>query len=108
MTKEEREKILKLLAKDRNDYAEQCKKRIEAEKGKRYRISAIVKEHNEYQGVKQTILTRCKIVDKLDKEPEPKHVDSTEADKALDAFLRCCEGEASEEEFVNNLEGGKA
>ena len=82
-------------------------KEIEAEKGKRYRISAIVKEHNEYRGVKQTILTRCKIVDKLDKEPEPKRVDSTGADKALDAFLCCCDGEASEEEFVNNLEGGK-
>ena len=34
MTKEQKDKILKALAEDRNDYARECEKRIVAEQGK--------------------------------------------------------------------------
>ena len=34
MTKEQKDKILKALAEDRNDYARECEKRITAEQGK--------------------------------------------------------------------------
>jgi len=30
--------------------------------GKSYKVTRIVKEHAEYKGAKQTILTRCKVV----------------------------------------------
>ena len=33
----------------------------ELEKGKAYRVRGTVKEHNEYKGDKQTVLTRCKV-----------------------------------------------
>jgi hypothetical protein len=32
------------------------------EVGKEYWLSATVKEHSEYKGEKQTILTRCKVI----------------------------------------------
>lgn len=34
------------------------------EEGKTYRIKGTIKEHSEYDGDKQTVLTRCKIVEK--------------------------------------------
>lgn len=34
MTKEQKDKILKALAEDRNDFARECEKRITAEQGK--------------------------------------------------------------------------
>ena len=34
MTKEQKDRILKALAEDRNDYARECEKRITAEQGK--------------------------------------------------------------------------
>ena len=34
MTEEQKDKILKALAKDRNDFAKECEKRITAEQGK--------------------------------------------------------------------------
>lgn len=38
--------------------------KVELAKGDKVEISGSVKKHDEYQGVKQTVLTRCKVVDK--------------------------------------------
>lgn len=32
------------------------------EEGKNYKIRGTVREHSEYRGVKQTVLTRCKVI----------------------------------------------
>lgn len=66
---------------------------VAMEKGKTYKISAIVKEHNEYKGTKQTVLARCKILSKIEEEPIVPTVDKNAADKAFDEFLAQCEAE---------------
>ena len=66
---------------------------LEYEVGKKYLIKGSVKEHDEYKGVKQTVITRCKIL----KDEYENHVFSkkeikkvleakTESDKSNDLF----------------------
>lgn len=64
---------------------------VAMEKGKTYKISATVKEHNEYKGTRQTVLMRCKVLSKIEEEPIAPVVDKNAADKAFDEFLAHCE-----------------
>ena len=51
------------------------------------KLTGTVKEHSEYGGVKQTVLTRCR-VEYGEKEHKPYN---PEAEKAFDAFMEYCE-----------------
>ena len=53
------------------------------------KITGTVKEHSEYGGVKQTVLTRCKVEYGKEKHEEW----NDENDRAIDAFLKYCDGE---------------
>ena len=54
-------------------------------------IKGSVKNHEEFRGVKQTILTRCKVTLKPEpKKEEPKPFGSTEAEDAVAEFLQYC------------------
>lgn len=54
-------------------------------------VKGSVKNHEEFRGVKQTILTRCKVTLKPEsKKEEQKAPGSTEAEDAVAEFLQCC------------------
>lgn len=54
-------------------------------------LKATVKAHNEFNGVRQTVLTRCTVTERETK-PEPEHpAYSGEADEAFEMFWEYCE-----------------
>ena len=52
----------------------------EYEVGQKYLIKGTVKSHDEYKNVKQTVITRCKVLDDFNKKEEPKDVVATVVD----------------------------
>ena len=54
-----------------------------------YKISGKIKEHSEYKGLKQTVLTRCKCEEI--KEQETIKVGTNESDKAFDNYFKIME-----------------
>jgi hypothetical protein len=69
----------------------------EYEVGQKYLIKGTVKSHDEYRGVKQTVITRCKVLDDFNKKEEPKDVVTTVVDY-VDPFETLMETMASVEQ----------
>jgi hypothetical protein len=53
--------IYKFADADGNTIVWKTSKALELEQGETYKVKGTIKEHNEYKGDKQTVLTRCKV-----------------------------------------------
>ena len=61
------------------------------------RLTGKVKDHTEYEGVKQTVLTRCALTVEKPKKPEPEYMTGkSEAEKAFESALAYFDGEENE------------